>query len=98
VRLQTESQFAVGERLEDRDTVSEIGQVGACETVECPPNDDVTRNPHELTDEHIEEMMAVLRRVPHVAPSPIPPAQSPDVDIDQDLREILEMDIGDFVV
>ncbi len=82
-------------RLGDDNKAGEIGQEGAHETMESP-TDDTNSNPFALTDEDVDAMIEALWRAPPVAPSPMPPVVSPD--IDDDLREVLEMDIGDFLV
>jgi hypothetical protein len=70
---------------------------GSYEMVEAPP-DIGTHNPHELTDKAIAEILSALSQIPSVAPSPISQQQSLDDVMDQDLRDVLGMDIGDFVV
>ena len=82
-------------QLEDDNKADEIGQEGAHETMESP-TDDTNSKPFALTDEDIDAMIEALWRAPHVAPPPMPPVVSPD--IDDDLREVLGMDIGDFLV
>ncbi len=54
-----------------------------------------TTNPFALTAEDIDEMLgALLQATPSTAPTPA--VVSPD--IDDDLKEVLGMDIGDFLV
>ncbi len=65
-----------------------------------PPTDcaaTTTTNPFMLTDEEIDGMVeALLQATPSVAPPSGAVVVSPD--IDDDLKEVLGLDIGDFLV
>ncbi len=80
-------------RLEDDNKADEIGQEGAHETMESP-TDDTNSNPFALADEDIDAMIEALRQ----PSAPMPQQRSLDDVLDQDLREVLGMDIGDFLV
>ncbi len=71
----------------------EIVQEGVREARESPTAG-TSDNPFTLTDEEIDAMLEALWRAPAVAPSPTP--QGVSSEIDDDLREVLEMDIGDL--
>ncbi len=83
------------------DTI-EVEEIGSCETVmesaDINANDapQEMRTTLELTDEDIEEMLTALRSVPDVPPPPNDPTAN--VEMDEDLREVLELDINHFIV
>jgi hypothetical protein len=85
------------------DTI-EVEEIGSCETVMESTNTDINvndapqemRTSLELTDEDIEEMLTALRSVPDVPPPPNEPTAN--IEMDEDLREVLELDINHFIV
>ncbi len=51
-----------------------------------------TDNPFSLTDEEIDGMLEVLQQ------GSVPPQATVDSILDEDLREVLEMDVDSFLV
>ncbi len=94
--VQTSDQFC-GESAADTVVVEEIG---SCETVMESTNINANDAPQEmrtsleLTDEDIEEMLTALR----VDVPPPPKGPTVDIEMDEDLREVLELDINHFIV
>ncbi len=91
------------------DTI-EVEEIGNCETVMESTTTTTTtttninandapqemRTSLELTDEDIEEMLTALRSVSDVPP---PPNElTANIEMDEDLREVLELDINHFIV
>ena len=98
--LESESMTNTSETESMTDTV-EIEEIGNCEMVDPDTyaNDapqKVAQTALELTDEDIEEMLTALRSVPDVPQQPN--KSTMDVEMDEDLREALELDVNHFIV
>ncbi len=98
---QTSDQFYDDDDESATDSIA-VEEIGSCETVMESTNINVNDAPQEmqtsleLTDEDIEEMLTALRSVPDVPPTPNESAAN--IEMDEDLREVLELDINHFIV